>query len=82
VSEIVTCWSDYTYAQQPVGLTWQGKQYRVSKIMDRWRSPQGLHFRVLSHDKRIFTLTYHEAEDQWSIQTDEIPDTFASTNPD
>jgi hypothetical protein len=74
MSENVTCRSDFTYAQQPVALTWQGQPYEVIQVMDRWRSPTGLHFRVLSHDNRVFMLTYHEAEDQWSIQTDEIPD--------
>lgn len=40
----------------------------VQKILNSWRSPAGKHFQISTPDHSIFTLTYLEADDQWSIE--------------
>jgi hypothetical protein len=42
----VECYSGYTYAQEPRAIVWHGQRYEVKRIVKRWRTPQGPHFRV------------------------------------
>ena len=72
--EIVECRSDYEYAQQPLALVWQGQRLEVLEVLRQWRSPSSKHFMILTKDQRVFNLAYHEAEDCWSVDTDEISD--------
>jgi hypothetical protein len=71
----VECYSGYTYAQEPRAVEWQGQRYEVKRILKRWRTPQGPHFRVevagISHGQspmsRLVDLTYSEIEDKWTM---------------
>jgi len=45
----------------------------VAQLLNTWHSPLGKHFQVLTSDHGIFTLTYQEAHDQWSIEMNELP---------
>ncbi|MEJ2560866.1 MAG: hypothetical protein P8186_32525 [Anaerolineae bacterium] len=79
----VECYSGYTYAQEPRAVEWKGQRYEVKRIVKRWRTPQGPHFRVevagisnlpwptrqgrKSPMSRLVDLTYLEIEDKWTM---------------
>jgi hypothetical protein len=71
----VECYSGYTYAQEPRAIVWHGQRYEVKRILKRWRTPQGPHFRVEvaaisdlpSPISGLVDLTYLEIEDKWTM---------------
>jgi len=67
MSDIVECHSDYTYAEKPVALTWEGQRLEIVEISLRWRSPEGHGFRVRTNDDQEFVLFYRVAADEWKI---------------
>jgi hypothetical protein len=71
----VECRSDHEYAQRPLAFSWQGQRLEVIRVLDTWRTPSGKHFRVLANDQIIYSLTYQEAHDQWSVEIYELPNT-------
>jgi len=64
----VECYSGHTYAGEPRALVWQGRRYRVARVEDRWRTPEGPGFRVHTEGGTTFDLHYHEQADRWSIR--------------
>ena len=50
-------------------LTWQGERLEVIEIFARWRTPNGLGFRVRTTQEMIFELFYDEVLDTWQIKT-------------
>ena len=64
---IVECYSGHTYAQEPRAFVWQGRRYVVQKVERAWRTPEGLHFRVITVDKDRYELAYNEQADAWSL---------------
>jgi len=65
--ELVECHSEYTYAERPVALRWQGERLAIEEVEQRWRIPGGLRFRVRVADGRVFELFYGELYDEWRI---------------
>jgi hypothetical protein len=65
--ELVECHSGYTYAERPLALHWENERLEISEILDRWRIPDGLCFRVSVLDGRVFELIYAESYDEWRI---------------
>lgn len=74
---VVECRSDYTYAQRPSALYWEGQRRVVAAVEAEWRTPGGKGFRVRATDGAVFVLTYVESLDDWQIQPlgDESPTT-------
>jgi len=65
--ELVSCHSDYSYAQRPVALQWEGQRLEIRTIVAEWRTPNGRSFRVVTGDNRRFELFYRELDDEWQI---------------
>ena len=66
-SEIVECHSEYTYAERPTALRWEGERLAIEAVEDAWRIPGGRKFRVRVEDGRTFELFYGELYDEWRI---------------
>jgi len=64
----VECRSESSYPGKPVALTWEGARREVDSILNQWRSPGGIHFRVRTTDGLVFELTYLSATDEWLIK--------------
>jgi hypothetical protein len=64
----VLCRSDSSYAERPVSLIWNGQRLDIRAILDRWRTPEGKWFRVVTGDEQIFELFYNEQWNEWSIR--------------
>ena len=64
--DLVSCRSDYSYAQRPVALQWEGQRLDIY-VEAEWRTPEGRGFRVSTKDNQRFELVYHELDDEWQI---------------
>ena len=67
MAEFVECHSDYTYAERPIALTWDGQRLEIVKILAQWRTPDEKHFRVRTSDGQEFELSYREAANEWQV---------------
>jgi hypothetical protein len=63
----VECHSDYTYAERPVALRWEGARLEIEAIEAQWRIPGGRRFRVRTAEGLVFELFYGELYDEWRI---------------
>jgi hypothetical protein len=63
----VECYSGYTLAERPVAFVLEGRRFQVTDLLKRWHSPDGLGFRVVTADGNRWDLTYHQAQDQWTL---------------
>jgi hypothetical protein len=62
------CHSEVDYAERPSAFIWEGHWLRIATIMLRWRSPQGLGFRVATDDQQIYELFYDLSGDTWQVK--------------
>ena len=65
--DLVSCRSDYRYAQRPVALQWEGQRLEIRTVDAEWHAPEGRGFRVSTTDDRRFELIYLELNDEWQI---------------
>jgi hypothetical protein len=63
----VECYSGSRYAERPVTFDYLGRNHVVKVVIETWRSPTALHFRVKTQEDETFDLTYDERAEQWSI---------------
>ncbi len=63
----VRCYAGTRYPERPTALEWEGRWLDVTAILRQNHSPQGLIFEVLAADHQRYRLTWHEADDHWSI---------------
>ena len=71
----VECCSGYKVNERPVAFTYQGRQWEIQEIMDRWYEgdldasrPVIDYFKVRTTDGKVFLLRYLSAFDVWSIR--------------
>jgi hypothetical protein len=72
VDALVECYSGHTYAQEPRALVWQGRRYQVAQVEERWRTPEGAAFRILTESGELFEVHYREPGKHWTIRA--LPD--------
>ena len=66
--ELVECLSSPSYPGEPLALTWEGQRRAVEAILDRWRSPEAIGFRVrATRDDDVFELVYDLAAGAWRL---------------
>jgi RNase P/RNase MRP subunit p29 len=63
----VECYSGSRFAERPVCFHFLGRRHVVRVVEETWRSPSGLHFRVVTEENRRFELTYDDRADEWNI---------------
>jgi hypothetical protein len=64
----VECRSDSVYPERPVAVTWNDMRHEVETILSRWRTPDGIFFRVRATDGLAFQLIYRFATDTWDVE--------------
>ena len=67
MADSVECHSDYTYAERPVALTWEGRRLEIIAIPLQWLTPDEKCFRVRTSDGQEFELAYRETTGEWQI---------------
>jgi hypothetical protein len=68
VPDLVECHSGYQYADRPTAIFWEGQRFEVVDILERWRTPGMLYFRVITTVEQSFDLRYDEHADVWHIE--------------
>jgi hypothetical protein len=68
MSDLVKCRSEVDYAERPFAFEWEGQWLQITKIVQRWRSPQGLGFQVITEDLQHFELFYDLPGDTWQVE--------------
>ncbi len=68
MTDLVECRSETNYAGRPIALHWLGQRLSIAEVMASWRGPEGMHFRVRTHDDLVFELSYDEAGDVWHVE--------------
>jgi hypothetical protein len=63
----VTCYSGYTYAQEPRSFCWRGTDYEVKEIIKAWQEPEEWHFLVKTGDNKFFQLCYNSVKERWTL---------------
>jgi hypothetical protein len=66
-SDRVECHSEYTYAERPVAIHWEGQRLLIAAIDSHWRTPDAKKFKVRVEDGRFFELSYRENLGEWHI---------------
>ncbi len=66
--------SSYKAAEYPMSFVYQGHQYEIDEVVDRWfeggldpRRTIMTYFKVHTTDERIFLLRYNEKRDVWAV---------------
>jgi hypothetical protein len=78
----VECYAGSTYPEKPRAFSWEGQRYEVQTILDQYREPDGIGFRVRClPGGMLFNLFYSFSEDRWRIQSEgPVIDDNAQTN--
>jgi hypothetical protein len=70
----VTAYAGYKQGEYPRAFTFQGRQVRIAKVVDRWYegtpqsgSPYHNYFKVQAEDGRQYVLRYNGLFDVWSL---------------
>ena len=70
----VNAYSGYKHNERPISFRFQGKDYKVVEIVDRWYEgsvesdkPCMNYFKVKAEDTREYILRYNSLFDKWSI---------------
>jgi hypothetical protein len=69
MTQPVQSYAGSSHPEKPRSLDWEGQHYVVDAILNQWREPRGLGFRVhCSPGNFIFDLYYETEPDIWTIQ--------------
>jgi hypothetical protein len=70
----VNAYSGYKHNERPISFIFQGRDYRVTGIIDRWHEggvktdqPYLDYFKVKADDGKQYLLRYNGLFDKWSI---------------
>lgn len=53
--------------ERPRAVLWQGRRLEVVRVERSWRTPTGLHFRVLLDELGPAELVYDPHADRWTL---------------
>ena len=64
----VVCYSGAKYGERPIALIVGGERMEIAAVINEWRLPEGMCFRVITQDEARFDVYYLEAEDEWQLR--------------
>ena len=65
----VESYSGFTADERPLRFRRGAQWISVEKVLDRWRDPEAMYFRVRSSDGECIVLRHSEREDMWSVES-------------
>lgn len=65
----VECVSSTRYGDRPTAVVFDQERMLIQQIFKHWRSPDGIHFHVLTTNDLAFELIYEEISDEWRYRT-------------
>ena len=68
VGSQVETYSGASLHERPRRFTRGGDWLTVRRLLERWREPGLLRFKVVAEDQRLYLLSYHLLEDAWEVE--------------
>ncbi|MBW2467467.1 MAG: hypothetical protein JRF02_09220 [Deltaproteobacteria bacterium] len=63
----VECYAGSRPEEYPLNFYLSGEKINISKIIDRWITPEDRCFKVLGNDSNVYLLKYNANKDSWRI---------------
>jgi len=67
-STAVRCFAGYRENERPLSFLVDDREIEVRTILDSWREPDHLFFRVEAEDGRVYEIRHHEYDDLWQVR--------------
>ena len=64
----VRCLAGYKANERPLSFCLDESEIEIHTILEAWREPAYLCFKVETHDGRVYELRHHEYEDLWQAR--------------
>lgn len=61
----VRCYAGAFYPERPRAVCLEGEWCAVEAVLQRWRTPEGIGFRVRTEHLLVLDLLYNESEQRW-----------------
>jgi hypothetical protein len=61
----VRCLAGYRADERPLSFLVVDDEIEVRTVLESWREPDYLFFKVEAEDGRVYVLRHHEYEDSW-----------------
>ena len=60
--------ASYKAEERPIEFVVNEREVKVRSILESWREPDFIYFKVEADDRRKYILRYHEHEDHWEMR--------------
>jgi hypothetical protein len=64
----VRCFSGYKANERPLAFQYGNGEILVRKVVESWREPDRLCFKVMADDAHTYLLEHHEQYDTWQVK--------------
>ena len=64
----VRCLAGYRANERPISFLVDEREIEIRAILESWREPDYLFFRVETDDGLVYDLRHHEYEDSWQVR--------------
>jgi hypothetical protein len=64
----VRCLASCRAEERPIAFVANEREIKVRSILESWREPNFIYFKVETDDRRVYVLRYHEHEDYWEMR--------------
>jgi len=64
----VRCLAGYRADERPLSFLMDEGEIEVRTILESWREPDYLYFRIETKDGRVYDLRHHEYDDSWHVR--------------
>ena len=69
----VESYSGFRAEERPLRFHIHEQAIEIISVEESWLTPEGRFFRVLGHDSCSYILEYKEADDTWTLMTQNLP---------
>ncbi len=64
----VRCLASSRANERPISFLLDESEIKVRSVLESWREPDYLYFRIETKDRRIYKLRHHEHMDYWELR--------------
>ncbi len=71
----VQCYSGSSANERPVSFIAGGHEYFVEEVLDQWKGPEAVYFRLMADDGGVYILKLRSIgeQDEWSLEASRRP---------
>ncbi len=67
----VRCLASSRANERPISFLLDDTDIKVHSVLESWREPDYLYFKVETEDGRVYELRHHEYQDHWEVRESE-----------